>query len=149
MSIDRNAVFDALTVRLKTGLENLVPTVQRSFFWPAPEQMPALIVGSVTEWTNEEESAALPAKWKCRCACHLWLRAELPGGPARDLQTVQDAVETALKLQPGEGPAGYWTTLGGLAWHAAFMAADTLVDDEAITTGLATLRIEVLCKPVR
>lgn len=147
MSVDRNAILDALEERLRDSLRDKA-SVTRRMFDPAPEQMPVLVVGAVTEQTNEEDSATKPGKWKLRVGCYLWVKDSGANGPNPPLMDLINVIEDGLKCQPDER-GGWWTTLGGKVWHAGLVGVDTLPDEVSLEVGLAMLRIEVACKPVQ
>lgn len=148
MSPPRDQVIAALAARLAEVLQGV--DVRRRMFAgvPAPEQMPCLVVAGSTEQVNEEDAAGNPGKWKLQVGCYLWARDASDTGPVPKLLGHIDAIEDALRARTGEG-GGWWTTLGGLVWHAALVGVDTLGDEGSADVGLALVRIEIACKPVR
>lgn len=149
MSPPRNQIVKTLASRLSEKLQgNGLTTVRRGgTAMPNAEEMPALIVGVATDQVNEEDAAVNPGKWMMQVGCFLWVKDGSAEGPTPTMLELMGSVEDALKLDVGES-GGWWTTLGGTVWHAALVGADT-IPDVGEDVGLAALRIEVACKPVR
>jgi hypothetical protein len=145
VSIDRNAILDALAARIRDGVPSL--HVERRMRSPAPEEMPLLVVAGTTEQTNESDDS-MPARWVISAGCFLWVHDPGDQGPAREVQDLVGRIEDALQNQPGECNSA-WTSLGGLVWEVALVGVDSLVDAEALDVGLALLRISIRCKPSR
>lgn len=143
--MDRNAIIDALTERLRSNLPGV--RVERRMRQPAPEEMPLLVVGGTTEQSNDGDDS-LPGRWTINLGCFLWAHEPRDQGPNPTLMALIDQVEAGLKAQPGECHSA-WTNLGGLVWQAVFTGVDSLPDADSLDVGLALLRISIQCKPTR
>jgi hypothetical protein len=143
--VDREAVTAALWTRVseapgvKTSGRRL-----RHFSEVTPSEMPAMFLG-IDEGTADQNRGR-KASWVLKFSVYIYCHEASSIGPSSALNTLIDAVDSALQItsaefQPGQtfGP----TTLGGLVSHAWVTGVET--DEGSLgDLGVAICSIEVL-----
>ncbi len=124
----RNTVIDALEARIRQALDGVgglktwgeEPEADSGF---APERQPAghLILG---QESNTGDATSRPV-WTLSGSLYLFAWGQNPRDARATMHDMLDAVEAALKRQPGEvGDRHPWTTLGGVVYSARPTGSD-------------------------
>jgi len=143
--VNRETVTAALWTRLAAipGITTAERRV-RHFAEVSPSEMPALFLGVDDSESDQERGRR--ASWTLNFSVYVYCHDASRAGPWSRLNTIVDAIDAALALQPAEFRSGQTfgpTTLGGVVSHAWLTKVET--DEGSLgDLGVALCSIEVL-----
>lgn len=143
--MNRETITAALWARLSSisGVKTAERRL-RHFSEVSPAEMPAIFLG--VDAAEADQERGRKAAWTLKFTAYIYAHDTSSAGPWSTLNTLVDAIDAALQLQPAEFQPGQTfgpTTLGGTVSHAWLTTVET---DEGTLgdLGVALCSIEVL-----